>query len=58
MIYNGTALMDSDGEIIEHFTQWDLNYPVFVDAGGLTNAPMFHFANSNSKMLSVYNLNL
>lgn len=49
MIYNGTALMDSDGEIIEHFTQWDLNYPVFVDAGGLTNAPMFHFANSNSK---------
>ena len=48
-IYSGATLMDSDGEIIDHFTQWDLNYPVYIDAGGLTTAPMFHFANKNCK---------
>ena len=48
-IYSGTALMDSDGEIIDHFTQWDRNKDVYIDAGDISVEPVFHFANKNSK---------
>ena len=48
-IYSGTALMDSDGEIIDHFTQWDRNKDVYIDAGDVSVEPVFHFANKKQQ---------
>ena len=44
---------DSYDRVIEGFTQWDINQTIYLknvyDDFGLTEAPMFHFCNKNSK---------
>ena len=44
---------DSYDRVIENLTQWDINQTLYLkniyDDFGLTEAPMFHFCNKNSK---------
>ena len=41
--------LDAYGEIVNSFTQWDINQTLTVRDSGLTVAPAFHFCNKNSK---------
>lgn len=41
--------LDSYGEIVTKFTQWDIDQSLIVENSGLNTAPLFHFCNKNSK---------
>lgn len=35
--------VDSNGEVIENFTQWDLDQTIYIETDDITTAPDFHF---------------
>jgi hypothetical protein len=40
---------DSNGDPIDHFTQWDVNQKLVVKGADTSSAPEFHFSNCFSK---------
>lgn len=40
--------LDAYGEIVNSFTQWDIDQTLTIKDSGLTVAPAFHFCNKNS----------
>lgn len=41
--------LDSYGETLYYFTQWDMNQKLYIADSMLTEAPMVHFQNKNTK---------
>ena len=41
--------LDSYGEVVTNFTQWDTDQSLTIKNTGLSSAPLFHFCNKNSK---------
>lgn len=41
--------LDAYGEIVNSFTQWDIDQSLTIKDSGLSVAPTFHFCNKNSK---------
>lgn len=42
------TILDSDGDAINHLTQWDCNQTIVISDSDLTVAPDFHFCNCES----------
>lgn len=41
--------LNSSGEIIDNFTQWDVNQSIRIEGLNLAKSPLFHFCNRESK---------
>lgn len=39
---------DSDGSVLDHYTQWDLNRTIKIKGADTSSAPIFYFGNSLS----------
>lgn len=40
---------DSSGNVLDHYTQWDLNQKLIIRGADESTAPLFHFSNNSIK---------
>ena len=43
------SCFDSQGNSIDHLTQWDLNQTLYIENWNYDTVPTFHFCNKKSK---------